>query len=144
MADTYTVERTTTIAAPPERIFPALVDFHEWVHWSPWEGLDPEMERTYGGSEQGSGATYARKGNRKAGVGSMRIVSTEAPNGLVIDLEFLKPFKAHNAIHFQLEPAGEGTSVTWTMQGTKTFMTKVMGIFTSMDKLVGKDFEKGL
>ena len=30
------------------------------------------------------------------------------------------------------------------MIGPKTLATKVMGLFTSMDKMVGPDFEKGL
>jgi hypothetical protein len=30
------------------------------------------------------------------------------------------------------------------MVGPKTFMTRFMGIFMSMDKMVGRDFEKGL
>ena len=30
------------------------------------------------------------------------------------------------------------------MYGPNLFMTKVMTIFVSMDKMVGKDFEKGL
>lgn len=34
--------------------------------------------------------------------------------------------------------------MTWRMTGPKTFATKVMGIFTSMDKVVGGEFEKGL
>ena len=40
--------------------------------------------------------------------------------------------------------SGRGSRVTWTMKGQKTFMTKVMGVFKSMDSLVGPDFEKGL
>ena len=63
---------------------------------------------------------------------------------MVVDLQFLKPFKAHNTTTFTLAPEGDGTKVTWTMVGPKTFMTKVMGIFTSMDKMIGPDFEKGL
>jgi len=132
------------IAAPPARIFGALVDFHEWVHWSPWEDVDPDLQRTYGGAERGPGATYAWTGNRKAGAGRMEIVSVEEPTGVVIDLEFQKPFKSRNAIKFHLAPDGDTTTVTWTMQGPRTLGTRIMGIFTSMDKLVGKDFEKGL
>jgi hypothetical protein len=30
------------------------------------------------------------------------------------------------------------------MVGPKTFLVKVMGLFSSMDKMVGGDFEKGL
>ncbi|NNC91092.1 MAG: polyketide cyclase, partial [Acidimicrobiia bacterium] len=33
---------------------------------------------------------------------------------------------------------------TWTMPGPHTLMSRIMGIFVSMDKMVGKDFEKGL
>jgi hypothetical protein len=45
---------------------------------------------------------------------------------------------------FQLEPQGDGTRVVWTMSGPSAFMTKLMGVFVSMDKMVGPDFEKGL
>ena len=146
MADsTYTVTREATIAAPPERIFSELVDFRRWRAWSPWEDLDPELRRTYSGADAGTGAHYAWSGNRKAGQGSMEITRAEAPSALDIDLTFEKPFKARNKTSFAIAPAGEGASqVTWTMTGQKTFMTKVMGIFKSMDSLVGPDFEKGL
>ena len=30
------------------------------------------------------------------------------------------------------------------MHGPNLFMTKLMGVFMSMDKMVGKDFERGL
>ena len=46
---------------------------------------------------------------------------------------------------FTIEPQEDGTSeVTWSMTGPRTFGLKVMSLVTSMDKLVGKDFEKGL
>ena len=146
MADsTYTVTREATIAAPPERIYPELVDFRRWRAWSPWEDLDPELQRTYSGPEAGVGSHYAWSGNRKAGKGSMEITRAEEPSAVHIDLTFEKPFKARNRTSFALVPAGEGASrVTWTMTGQKTLMTKLMGIFKSMDSLVGPDFEKGL
>jgi uncharacterized protein YndB with AHSA1/START domain len=146
MADsTYTVAREATIAAPPERIYPELVDFRRWQAWSPWEDLDPELRRTYSGADAGTGAHYAWSGNRKAGQGSMEITRAQEPSAVDIDLTFEKPFKARNKTSFAIAPAGEGAShVTWTMTGQKTFMTKVMGIFKSMDSLVGPDFEKGL
>jgi hypothetical protein len=34
--------------------------------------------------------------------------------------------------------------VTWSMEGKTTAMTRVMGVFKSMDKMVGPIFEKGL
>lgn len=142
--NTYTVERQALIPAPPARVYVALADFHDWPNWSPWEGLDPDMTRTFSGADAGVGAVYEWKGNRKAGEGRMEIVAAEEPSGVTLALDFLKPFKSSSTTRFQLEPEGDGTRVTWTMQGPNTFVTKVMGIFTSMDKLIGKDFEKGL
>ncbi|HEX7187684.1 MAG TPA: SRPBCC family protein [Actinomycetes bacterium] len=142
--DKYTVERSATIAAPPARIYEELVDFHRWTTWSPWEDLDPQLQRTYSGPESGVGAVYAWSGNRKAGKGQMAIREATEPSKVGIDLEFVKPFKASNDTVFTIEPEGSGSRVTWTLTGKKTAMTKVMGIFTSMDKMVGPDFEKGL
>jgi uncharacterized protein YndB with AHSA1/START domain len=147
MADdrnTFEVTRSIAIAAPPARVFESIIDFHRWTEWSPWEGLDPSMQRTYTGPDAGVGATYEWEGSRKVGKGRMEIVDAEAPSTVGIKLDFLKPFKSHNQTRFALSPEGDTTTVTWSMRGPKTFMTKVMGIFTSMDKLVGRDFEKGL
>lgn len=142
--DTYTVERSETIAAPAATIYPLVADFHQWGTWSPWEDIDPQMQRTFSGSESGQGAVYEWSGNRKAGAGRMEITETDEPSVVTIDLRFLKPFKAHNTTTFTLAQDGDATAVRWTMTGPKTFMTKVMGIFKSMDAMVGPDFEKGL
>jgi len=142
--DTWTVERSTTVDAPPERVYAQLADFHNWRHWSPWEHLDPDLQRTYSGAPSGTGAGYAWSGNRKAGQGRMEIVDATQPSRVAIDLVFEKPWKARSDTVFTVRPQGTGSHVTWTMVGQKTFMTKVMGVFTSMDRLVGGDFEKGL
>ena len=143
-ADTYTVQRSATIAAPPERVYEQIVDFHRWTAWSPWEDVDPELRRDYSGPESGTGATYAWSGNRKAGQGRMTITEATEPSRVRIDLLFEKPFKARNDTDFHIEPDGTGSRVTWTMTGRKTLMTKLMGIVKSMDSLIGPDFEKGL
>ncbi|MBW3663359.1 MAG: SRPBCC family protein [Actinobacteria bacterium] len=142
-SDTYTVERSGHVEAPAEQVRERIVDFRRWTSWSPWEDLDPALSRNYGGADAGVGAWYEWQGNRKAGEGRMEIVDV-TDSAITIDLQFLKPFKSRSTTRFELQPEEGGTTVTWTMTGPKTFMTKVMGIFTSMDKLIGPDFEKGL
>jgi len=142
--DTYTVTRSTTINAPAADIYGRIVDLANWESWSPWEGLDPEMEKTYGDSTEGPGATYSWSGNRKVGSGSMKITDVATDERVNLDLSFLKPFKAENKTWFDLAADGDSTNVTWTMTGAKTLMVKFMSLFSSMDKMVGKDFEKGL
>ena len=139
----FEVVRSTTIAAAPARVHALIDDFHEWPAWSPWEEVDPDMERTYSGAEKGEGAEYAWAGDRKAGVGSMRIVSS-TPERTELVLAFEKPMKATNTVVYELVPAGGGTQVTWRMRGTTTGVFGVVSRFFPMDKMVGKDFEKGL
>ncbi len=141
---TYRVERTTTIDAPPELVYGHIADFRRWTSWSPWEGLDPAMSRTYSGADAGVGAVYAWTGNRKAGAGRMTITDAQAPSRVAIDLQFDKPFKSRSDTVFTVEPAGAGSRVTWTMTGAMGLGTRIMSVVKSMDALIGPDFEKGL
>jgi len=143
-ADTFRVERSTIVEAPPAAIFPRIDDFHAWADWSPYEKMDADLAKTYSGAARGKGAKYAWVG-KKAGSGSMEIVQSDAPSKIVIKLDFTKPMTAHNTAEFTLEPQGpRATKVTWAMHGPNTLMSKVMGLFFSMDKLVGPQFDEGL
>ncbi|HEV1993956.1 MAG TPA: SRPBCC family protein [Candidatus Acidoferrum sp.] len=102
MPDDFRVQRTTSIKAPPEKIFPLINDLHRWGSWSPWEKMDPEMKRTYSGAAPGKGAAYAWQGNRKVGEGRMEIVDTSPPSKITIKLNFIKPFEGHNTAEFTL------------------------------------------
>ncbi len=140
----FEVKRETTIPATRAAVYERLVDFHRWREWSPWEDLDPALSRTYSGPDAGVGAVYEWSGNRKAGAGRMEITDAVESSKVEIALQFLKPFKSSSTTTFELVERDGDTHVTWRMVGPKTFMTRVMGLFTSMDKVVGKDFEKGL
>ena len=142
--DTFSVQRSASIKAPPEKIFPLIDDFHRWGVWSPWEKLDPEIKRTYSGPAAGKGSGYAWQGNSKVGEGRMEILDDPAPSKVVIKLDFIKPFEGHNIATFLLVPKGDVTDVTWTMDGPSPFVAKLMGVFMNMDKMIGNDFENGL
>ncbi|HKQ83651.1 MAG TPA: SRPBCC family protein [Steroidobacteraceae bacterium] len=142
--DHFRVERMATIEAPPEKIYPLIEDFHRWPAWSPYEKLDPAMKRTISGPASGKGAVYEWSGNSKAGQGRMEIVAAEPSTHVGIQLDFIKPIKAHNMADFNLQPQADGTRVTWVMNGRNTFLGKVMSLFFDVDKMVGKDFEAGL
>jgi Polyketide cyclase / dehydrase and lipid transport len=144
MPENYVVEREQRIHASPAAVQERIIDFRRWQAWSPWEDVDPALRRTYSGAPAGVGAVYEWEGNRKAGKGRMEITSVEPDRSVAVDLQFLKPFKAHNVTTFTTEQQGDDTLVRWSMTGPRTFMTRVMGIFSSMDKMIGPDFEKGL
>jgi uncharacterized protein YndB with AHSA1/START domain len=140
----FRVQRAASIKAAPETIFPLLVDFHSWGSWSPWEKLDPTMKKTFSGPTSGKGSVYEWEGKGKAGSGRMEITEASPSSKVVIQLDFIKPFEGHNITELTLQPAGGATNVIWSMHGPSPFITKVMGAFLNMDKLIGKDFETGL
>ena len=141
MAD-FALSRSTHIDADPARVHDLLDDFRQWRSWSPWEDVDPDLERTYSGPERGVGSRYEWSGNSKAGQGTMEITESDQSK-VVVDLRFLKPFKAQNVTRFDLVPAAGGTDVTWTMTGRRGPVMSLMGKLF-FDKAIGKDFEKGL
>ena len=142
--DTFSVQRTTTVKAPPEKIFFLINDFHQWGTWSPYENKDPAMKRTYSGADSGKGAVYAWDGNKNVGSGRMEILDASVPSKIVIKLDFFTPFEGHNTAEFTMLPQGDATNLTWAMHGPAPFMSKVMQVFINMDNMIGKDFAIGL
>jgi uncharacterized protein YndB with AHSA1/START domain len=142
--DTFRVERATHVDAPPDAVFALVEDFRSWAAWSPFEKLDPAMKKAYEGAPRGEGAVYDWEGNAKAGAGRMSIVEASAPVKVVVRLEFRKPFESQSTAEFTMDADGGGTKVTWAMHGPSPFVSKVMGVFVDMDRVIGKDFEAGL
>jgi uncharacterized protein YndB with AHSA1/START domain len=141
--DTFRVERTATIKAPPEKIFPYLSDFRKGIDWSPYEKKYPAMKRTYSGATSGKGSVYEFAGNKEVGTGRLEIIESTPPSKVVLSLNMRKPFEGHNIIEYTLEPKGDSTNFTWAIHGPVPYLGKVMCIFVSMDKMIGKDFEAG-
>ena len=143
-SDSFSVQRSTTIHAPADKVFALINDFHRWGEWSPWEKLDPEMKRTFSGAAAGPGTVYEWTGNSKVGAGRMEVLKAAPASKVDIKLDFIKPFEGHNITEFTLTPQGENTQVDWVMHGPAPFVSKLMGVFVSMDSMIGKDFEAGL
>ena len=140
----YHIERSATISAAPAAVFAHVNDFHAWEAWSPWEKIDPAMKRTFEGPPSGKDATYAWVGNDKVGEGKMTIIESQPDARVGIRLEFIKPFAETCQADFALAAEGEGTKVTWGMDGNHNYVSKIMCVFMDMDKMIGTDFEKGL
>ncbi|SEG44314.1 SRPBCC family protein [Bosea lathyri] len=142
--NTFSVQRSIAINAPPERVYPLISDFKAWGAWSPWEKKDPNLKRSFSGPDSGIGAAYAWAGDKNVGEGRMEIVEANAPSRIGLKLDFIKPFEAHNDVVFALQPQGAATNVSWTLTGPAPFFAKIIHVFFNMDRMVGGDFEAGL
>jgi hypothetical protein len=142
--DSFRTERSLDIAVPPEKLFPLIDDLRRWRDWSPYEKKDPMMQRTLSGPPAGVGAVYEWKGNKDVGQGRMEIVESKSTELIRIQLDFISPFEAHNIAEFTLLPTASGTRVTWALSGPSPYLSKLIGLFMNMDKMIGQDFEAGL
>ena len=140
----FHVERSLSMAAPPEAVYAVLNDMHRFHEWSPWEKLDPAMKVEFGGPATGVGSSLSWVGNKEAGEGRMTTTDATPPTSLTWKLEFLKPFQSENMVHFAIAPESGGSRVTWAIDGNNNYVSKVMCMFVSMDAMMGKDFEAGL
>jgi hypothetical protein len=142
--DTFHVERTLSIHAPADKIAAHIDDYRQWAAWSPFEKLDPKMQRTFSGPARGKGAVYAWSGDDHAGTGHMAITEEVPGAKITMDLDFEKPMPGHSVTEFTFVPHGDSTDVTWSMSGPQPYIGKVMCLFVSMDAMIGKSYEEGL
>lgn len=139
----FHVERSISIDASPEKIFPLINDLRLWEAWTPYD-KDPAMRKTFSGSESGKGARFAWEGNKAAGIGEITIAEAVVPTKLVFDLHMIKPFEGRNVATIMLLAAGDATVVTWSLDDRHNLMLKTMRLFMNLDKLIGRDFSVGL
>jgi len=141
---TFHIARSTTISAPPERVFAQVNDLHKWEAWSPWLKADPAAKTAYEGAPAGTGAAFRWSGNKDVGEGRMTITESR-PNQLIrLRLDFMRPFASTSVAEFTFGPDGDRTLVTWSMTGDKNFMAKAIHLVLDMDKMVGGKFDEGL
>jgi len=107
------VERSATVAAPPEAVQSRIADLQQWTTWSPWERPDAQLDRTFGGPESGPGASYAWKGGDDVGAGRMTVV-VASPGRIHVLSEIERPRVRTSDFDFTLAPTPQGTQVTWT------------------------------
>lgn len=138
------ISRSLAMNAPATSVFAQVNDFHKWLAWSPYEGLDPALKRTYEGPADGVGAIYRWSGNDQVGEGSMTITESKPGEVIRIKLVFLKPMANECMAEFAFKTEGSTTTTSWTMTGHNNFMCKAVGLFMNMDKMVGGQFAEGL
>jgi uncharacterized protein YndB with AHSA1/START domain len=142
--DSFRVQRSASIKAPPEKIFALINDLQSMQTWSAWEKVDPAMKRKHSGAASGQGAVYEWESNKDIGQGRMEITEASPPSKITIKMDFIKPFAAQNTMEFAMQAEGRSTRVTQAIFGPSPYISKLMGIVFNMDKMIGGKFEESL
>ena len=140
----FRIERSATMAAPADKVFAQVNDFHNWQSWSPWAKLDPAAKNSFEGPAAGEGAIFRWIGNDEVGEGSMTITESRPSDLIRLKLQFVKPMEDTADTEFTFKPDGDQTKVTWTMSGKNNFVGKAFCLFMNMDEMIGSKFEEGL
>jgi Polyketide cyclase / dehydrase and lipid transport len=141
--DRFEVQRSTSIRASANQIFPLINDLRTFNTWNPFDKKDPNVRGTYSGPESGKGAAYAFESSQ-TGTGRIEIADTAPPSRVTMRLTMIKPLAAENRVQFILQPQGDMTRVTWAMDGAVPFVGKLIHLFVDMDRMVGQEFAAGL
>jgi hypothetical protein len=142
--DSFRVQRSASIKAAPEKIFPHINDLKSFNAWNPFNKKDPNVRGSYSGAAAGKGAAYAFEGNSEVGRGNIEITDSRPASEVRMNLNMVAPMEAHNFVEFNLTPQGEATKVTWAIHGPMPFASKLFSLFCDMDAMIGKEFENGL
>ena len=136
----YHVERSQVIAAEPAVIHPLVNDLRHWSKWDPWQKSDPTVEIAYGEITIGEGAHQSWTAD--SGTGALAITASSPESGVTYDLFFDEgKYISQGAISYHI--TGEGTTVTWQMDGEMTgTIDRYFGLL--METMVGPEFENGL
>jgi predicted transcriptional regulator YdeE/uncharacterized protein YndB with AHSA1/START domain len=133
----FTITKSITIDATPEKIYSIISDYHHWPAWSPWLITEPGVNVEV----KTDGKQYSWQGKR-TGSGEMKMIKENAPQRMDMVVNFLKPWKSTSPVWFELKQQGQATEVTWGMTGSLPFfmffMTKTMTAYLRMD------YERGL
>ena len=141
----YAVSRNIIINKPKAEVYNYLKFLKNQDHWSPWQERDPEMKKTFTGSDGEVGFISAWESDHKqVGSGEQEIIALKENEEITTHLRFLKPFKSESDAYMRVEEDGGATKVTWGFTGKNKFPMSIFMLFMNMDKAVGADFEQGL
>jgi uncharacterized protein YndB with AHSA1/START domain len=114
-------------------------------NYSKWGSMDPNMKKSYSGTDGTIGFVSAWDGNKDVGAGEQEIIKIDEGNRIDYALRFTKPFKSKADCFITFADAGENqTKVQWGFKSKMTYPMNIILLFMSADEMVGKDFETGL
>ena len=134
----WTVERSRTIGAPPEVVFPYLNAPARWESWTPW----PEAGAAFGGPAEGPGAS--RSWDDPEWGDGIFTLTHEEPLRSVSYQVLVEEGRMETRGTLTLIPDAGGTLVQWREQGDFGWNPLMGWVARYMDRLQGRELERSL
>lgn len=142
----YLVEREIIISKPKSEVFEYLKLLKNQDNFSKWATMDPNMKKTYSGTDGTVGFVSAwESSNDDVGVGEQEIKKISEGERIDFEIRFLKPFESTAPAYMITEAVNENqTKVKWGFDGHMNYPMNLMMVFMNMEKMIGEDLSTGL
>lgn len=135
---TFKAEASIVINRPQQEVYDYVKYIKNQDNYGKWNLMDPEMKKSYEGTDGTVGFTYSWDG-QKVGKGTQTI--TRLTEGQEVQSELDFGFGDPALSHMILEPvSATETKVTWGISGDSPWPMNIMGLFYDMSG----DFEEGV
>jgi hypothetical protein len=142
----YTIERETLIKRNRADVFNYIKFLKNQDFYSKWVMTDPNMKKTFTGTDGTKGFVYAWDSNDKnAGKGEQEIKQIVDGEKTDVEIRFERPFKGVSQAHMTtVDSGGNQTKIRWTFISEMKYPMNIMLVFVNFDKLLGRDMEISL
>ena len=142
----YTIEQEVIIGKPITEVFSYLRLLKNTNYWSKWVMTDPNMTKTYKGTDGTVGAVYAWDSeNKQVGKGEQEITKIAEGSRIDYEIRFIKPFEGTSTAWITTGAMpGNQTTVKWFFHGTLNYMMRLMHLVLNLKKMLAKDMATSL
>ena len=142
----YEVEREITIDKSKEEVFDYVKFLKNQDNYSKWATMDPDMKKTYRGTDGTVGFVSAwDSDNKDVGKGEQEIKKITEGERIDFEIRFFEPFESSEPAYMTTESLSENqTKVKWGFNGHMDYPMNIMMLFMDFEKMIGDDLETGL
>lgn len=143
MPSKYHIKKEIVVFKPTPDVFEKIADLKHYRDWNPWHRLEPAAISEIVGNPATVGHSFSWEG-KKIGQGKLTIKGLTAPSEVILDLEFIKPWKSIAIDSWTFQDLKNGsTKVVWENSGPLAYpMARLMG--PMILKNLNQQFEQGL
>jgi hypothetical protein len=143
MRKAYVIQRDVVINAPQEKVFAYVRQLKNQDHFNKWVMVDPDMKRTFKGTDGTVGFIYGWNGNKRAGEGELEITAIHEGKDIETEIRFVRPFAGLAKVRMTTEAlSANQTKVTWSNSSEMKWPLNIL--LSMIEKMLAKDMDTSL
>lgn len=139
----YRIERDVVVNKPKNEVFSYVRYAKNQDHFNKWIQSDPQLQKSYQGTDGTVGFVYAWNSNGSGGQGEQEISNIREGERVDYAIRFLRPMQATASLWIATEAlSANQTRVRWGMQSSNPYPLNLLNLF--VPNLLGNDLQTSL